>query len=126
VIAIIVVDLRNPKPIYEQIKDKFKQLIVSGALSRDERLPSVRELAQATSINPTPYRRPIRIWRQKLHLFCIGKGNFVAAPPQYSDPRRIEELKAAIRNAAGELFYLGLTKEEILSITKESIPEKRR
>ncbi len=127
VIAIIVVDLRNPKPIYEQIKDKFKQLIVSGALSRDERLPSVRELAQATSINPNTIQKAYKDLEAEGFIYSVsGKGNFVAAPPQYSDPRRIEELKAAIRNAAGELFYLGLTKEEILSITKESIPEKRR
>ncbi|HBR03968.1 MAG TPA: GntR family transcriptional regulator, partial [Ruminiclostridium sp.] len=53
----IVVDLRNPKPIYEQIKDNIKQLIVTGALKQDEKLPSVRELAQTTSINPNTIQK---------------------------------------------------------------------
>ena len=36
---------RDPRPIYEQVKSEFRRLILSGALPRGEKLPSVRELA---------------------------------------------------------------------------------
>ena len=36
---------RDPRPIYEQVKSEFRRLILSGALARGDKLPSVRELA---------------------------------------------------------------------------------
>ena len=41
----IHLDYRDSRPIYEQVKDSLRRLIVSGALPPDEKLPSVRELA---------------------------------------------------------------------------------
>lgn len=35
-------DLRSRKPIYEQLVDKFKELIINEVLKADEQLPSVR------------------------------------------------------------------------------------
>ena len=42
--AMISINFRDSRPIYEQVKDALRRLIVSGALSPDEKLPSVREL----------------------------------------------------------------------------------
>ena len=39
----ININYRDPRPIYEQVKDNFRQLIISGALPPDEKMPSVRE-----------------------------------------------------------------------------------
>ena len=41
----ISLNYRDSRPIYEQIKDGLKKLIVTGGLAADERLPSVRALA---------------------------------------------------------------------------------
>lgn len=125
-IAIIVVDLRNPKPIYEQIKDNIKQLIVSGALSQDEKLPSVRELAQTTSINPNTIQKAYKDLESGGFIYSVsGRGNFVAASPMQSNPRRVEELKTQVKNAIGELYYLGLSREDILKLAETAMPGKK-
>ena len=38
-------NFRDTKPIYIQIKDGIKKLIITGAICADEKVPSVRELA---------------------------------------------------------------------------------
>ena len=43
----ISLNYRDSRPIYEQIRDGLRKLIVTGALSADEKLPSVRALADS-------------------------------------------------------------------------------
>ena len=43
VIPTININYRDPRPIYEQVRDGLRTLIVSGALTGDEKLPSVHE-----------------------------------------------------------------------------------
>ena len=44
--------INNNRPIYEQIKDKFIELIINNALREGDKLPSVRELASMLTVNP--------------------------------------------------------------------------
>ena len=46
------INYRDPRPIYEQIMDELRKMIISGVVAPDEKLPSVRELAQQLAINP--------------------------------------------------------------------------
>ena len=48
---------RDPRPIYEQIMDNLRRLIISGGVAPGERLPSVRELAAQLAINPNTIQR---------------------------------------------------------------------
>ena len=48
----ILIDLKDSRPIYEQVVERFKILILKGVISPDEKLPSVRNLAVDLSINP--------------------------------------------------------------------------
>lgn len=40
----ITLNYRDARPIYEQVRDGLRRLIVSGAIADGEKLPSVREL----------------------------------------------------------------------------------
>ena len=53
----ILIDYKSRTPIYEQIIENVKTLIVSGVLERDQQLPSVRQLAQELAINPNTIQR---------------------------------------------------------------------
>ena len=44
-------------PIYEQIKQRFKDLIVKGVLKENDKIPSVRELALNLAINPNTIQK---------------------------------------------------------------------
>ena len=53
----IVLDLKDARPLYEQIVERFKHLILCGVLPEDEKLPSVRNLAMELSINPNTIQK---------------------------------------------------------------------
>ena len=57
VVEVININYRDPRPIYEQVKDGFRQLILSSVLSADEKMPSVRELDVSLAINPNTIQR---------------------------------------------------------------------
>ena len=70
---------RDPRPIYEQVKSEFRRLILSGALPRGEKLPSVRELAGSLAINPNTIQRAYRELETEGCIISMpGKGSFVA------------------------------------------------
>ena len=48
----IQLDFSDRRPLYEQIKEKFKELILTGAMKEQYKIPSVRELASILAINP--------------------------------------------------------------------------
>lgn len=117
VIIIISIDLKNPKPIFEQVRDGFKNLIISGALATDEKIPSVREMAQILAINPNTIQKAYRELETEGYVYqVVGKGTFVAEVSPGENHEKINQLMAEIEDMARELIYLGVTKEKIKSI----------
>ena len=53
----ISLNYRDASPIYEQIKNGLKRLIVTGALKEGDKLPSVRSLATELAINPNTIQK---------------------------------------------------------------------
>ena len=77
-IILIQVDVRSRVPIYEQIVNSFKQMAMSGILSPDEKLPSVRDLSQELTINPNTIQKAYQeLERQNIIYTKRGQGSFV-------------------------------------------------
>lgn len=109
----ISINFRDSRPIYEQVKDALRRLIVSGALPPDEKLPSVRELASQLVINPNTIQRAYRELEHEGYIVSVpGKGSF-ASPVRGVDGARRDELLHAFDDAVEELLYLGMTAEEL-------------
>ena len=53
----IHLDYRDSRPIYEQVKDSLRRLMVTGVLAPGDKLPSVRSMASQLSINPNTIQR---------------------------------------------------------------------
>ena len=53
----IHLDYRDSRPIYEQVKDGLRRLMVTGVLASGDKLPSVRAMASQLSINPNTIQR---------------------------------------------------------------------
>ena len=49
-------DCRDIKPVYEQITDGIRKMIITHAIPEGEKLPSVRELASKFAVNPNAVR----------------------------------------------------------------------
>lgn len=50
-------DYRDARPIYEQVRDGLRRLMVTGVIREGEKLPSVRALASSLAINPNTIQR---------------------------------------------------------------------
>ncbi|MBR5470805.1 MAG: GntR family transcriptional regulator [Oscillibacter sp.] len=115
----ICLNYRDSRPIYEQIKDGLKKLIVSGAMAPGEKLPSVRALAQQLSINPNTIQRAYNELENEGYIYSIaGKGSF-ASGDVGADENRKRELQEKIRELAAELRYLGVSDEELLALVRK-------
>ena len=74
----LFLDYQDRRPIYEQIVEKFRMLILSGAVEPSSKMPSVRQLAVELSINPNTIQRAyMELEQQGLICPVKGKGSFV-------------------------------------------------
>ena len=116
---------RDVRPIYEQVKDQLRMLVITGAIKSDERLPSVRDMAQSLAINPNTIQRAYRELEREGYIYTIsGKGSF-ASVCQEIDEKRTAELLEKFDEVAGELLYLNYT-SDMLTERITQIDEKRR
>ena len=106
-------DYRDARPIYEQVKDGLRRLMVTGVIQEGEKLPSVRTMAGTLAINPNTIQRAYEALEQEGYAYSVpGKGSFAALPQDVTDKRR-EELLAKLDAIVQELVYLGLTPADI-------------
>ena len=109
----IHIDYRDARPIYEQVRDGFRRLILSGALPTDSRLPSVRELAGELAINPNTIQRAYRELETEGYICSVpGRGSFVRQGNAAVLARRAELLERW-DELTTELKLLGLTEDEL-------------
>ena len=110
----IHINNRDPRPIYEQICDNFRRLIVSGVLQPDEKLPSVRELAGELAINPNTIQRAYRELEAAGWIATVpGKGCFVCQK-ETEDGHIFAEFDALVAN----LYQQGVTAETLIARLK--------
>lgn len=75
----ILISNASDKPIYEQITEQIKGLILSGALSPGDSLPSMRFLAKELRISVITTKRAYTdLEREGFLVTVMGKGTFVA------------------------------------------------
>ena len=115
----LTLNYRDSRPIYEQIKDGLRKMIVTGAMTQDEKLPSVRALATQLSINPNTIQRAYNELENEGYIYSVaGKGSFVSGTADADAARRVS-LKADVTALLNELRYLGVTAEEVMTLIKE-------
>ena len=107
-------DYRDARPIYEQVRDGLRRLMVTGAIQEGEKLPSVRSLASRLAINPNTIQRADESLEAEGYLYSVpGKGSF-AAPHTGVDQGRKEELLGRFDAVAAELLFLGVGGETLV------------
>lgn len=123
----LTLNYRDSRPIYEQIKDGLRRMIVTGAMAQDEKLPSVRALATQLSINPNTIQRAYESLEAEGYLYTVaGKGSF-AAPQDGVNRVRRDALLGQFDSSAAELLFLGMTAEELtLRLRDAALRQARR
>ena len=97
----IQLNYRDAKPIYEQIKDGLRKLVITNSLIANEKLPSVREMASKLTI-----QKAYRELEAEGYVYTVaGKGTFVAERKEVLGVRN-EELMKEFDEVVTELLFL--------------------
>lgn len=111
----IQINYRDPRPIYEQVKDGIRKLAYSGMIGPDEKLPSVRELASKLAINPNTISKAYKELEQEGFIYTLsGRGTFINQDFDLND-RRKTELFQQFDKVVKVLFESSVDAEELKS-----------
>ena len=111
------IDYRDRRPIYEQIREKMKELIIKGVLSPDEQITPVRELAQSLTINPNTIQKAYKDLEDKGYIYSLrGRGSFVSPVGKWADEKKLDELIENLEKTVSEMIYFGADRERVISI----------
>ncbi|OPY60133.1 MAG: HTH-type transcriptional repressor YtrA [Pelotomaculum sp. PtaU1.Bin065] len=117
-------DLRSRAPIYEQLVEKIKELIINKVLKPDEQLPAVRVLAGELTINPNTIQKAYRELEHQGYIYSIpGKGSFIRPAVPEDNPVRMQTLENELSRILSEMLYLGMPPRNIITRIKTLLPE---
>lgn len=120
------IDNQSRYAVYEQIVRQVEKYILSGVLSADQQLPSVRTLSIELSVNPNTVQRAYtELERQRLVYSITGKGTFI-------DPQALSQLQAKQRGSLDDLRPViqtlrlsGVTKQEMIDLIEQIYKEEQ-
>lgn len=118
------IDPRSGIPVYRQMADQVKYYVASGTISAGDQLPSIRELAEVLTVNPTTV---VKAYSELVHEGVIelrhGKGAFVTAAARTStSPVECEKaLRRHARQLAIEAAQMGATPRQVIQMVEEEL-----
>ena len=112
----VALDHRDARPLYLQVKDSLRRMMLTGLLTPGEKLPSVRALATQLAINPNTIQRAYAELESEGYVVSVtGKGSFVAEGDTQNAARKAE-LTGKLKPILEELRSLGMTHEELMQL----------
>ena len=110
----------NDRPIYIQLVEQLQIYIISGKIKSGEKLPSVRELALKTKVNPNTMQKAL-VELEDLKLIYTERtnGKYVTKDQKLLDKFKDKYAKEKIKKYIDEMKELGFIKNEIIDFLKE-------
>ena len=111
-------DFRKQKPIYLQIADHLSEQVLQGALTPDDRMPSVRDVAASMGVNPNTVVRSFDYLQQEEIIYQRrGVGYFVSpdAKEKVLAEQRREFLEEELPLIRQKMQVLGIDLKEIMN-----------
>lgn len=122
----IQIDPYNRTPLYEQVLVKIRQLILRGVLKPDERMPSVRELAHSTGVNPNTVQKAYKELERTGYLYTIqGRGSYVASADRIQDPLREDQIIMELEHLLYEALYLNISNKRLSALLAPFITDTK-
>lgn len=116
----------SSQPIYRQLADRINRQILRGELMPDDKLPSVREMAIQSNVNPNTVQRTYR----ELEGMSIvetrrGQGTFVTDNREVLSALREQLKQKNISQFVERMHEMGYTDEDIqMGLTTFLLEEK--
>lgn len=109
----IQLNYKETRPLYEQIKESIRKMVISNAFLADEKLPSVREMASQLAVNPNAIERAYQELEQDGYVYRRkDEGTFVAKENRVNEMRR-RELMQKFDLVVRELSELSVSSNEL-------------
>ena len=111
-------EFRKQKPIYLQIADRLMEQILSGELKEEDRVPSVRDVAEAMGVNPNTVMRTFEFLQGEEIIYNRrGVGYFVSpdAKRKILAEQRREFLEEELPLIKQKMKMLGIDLKELLA-----------
>lgn len=119
------IDPLSRQPVYEQLIDQLERLVLSGILTPETQLPSVRSLSVELAVNPNTIQKAYSELDTRGIIYSVpGIGCFVS-PQAVSILREHTRKKLdALRALTAELALGGLSREEIVACIDQIFEER--
>ena len=123
------IDFESGVPIYMQLVDRIKQMVVSGQLQPSQQLPTIRQLAADLRINYNTVGRAYLILDQEGVISTQqGRGTYVTSG---LDEGQVQKLRMGkLRSMFGQVIHeahtLGYSRQEIERVVEEQLDEADR
>lgn len=110
----------NDRPIYIQLVEQLKLFIISGVFSPGTRLPSVRDLAMQSKVNPNTMQKALSEL-ENLQLIYTERtnGKFVTDDDKLIQKYRDDFAKRQVAIYLKEMAKLGITQEKAIQYLQE-------
>lgn len=119
----ILLDYKDSRPIYEQVVDRLKELMILGVLEEDGQMPSVRSLAMELSINPNTIQRAYAELERNGFIYSVkGRGSFVGSINRLREAKR-QDLMGDMKDLAKEAKSLGMSRDEFVQAAVQGYDE---
>lgn len=114
----IIISNSSEKPLYEQIIEQIKSLIMTGDLKEGDALPSMRLLAKDLRISVITTKRAYEeLEREGFIVTVTGKGSFVAgANQELIREQHYRNMEEYLQKAVETARISGIALEELLEI----------
>lgn len=119
-------DLKSRKSIYEQVVDNLKELIITGVIGPEDKLPSVRDLSKSLTVNPNTIQKAYRSLESQGYIYTVtGLGTFALKPNNNKiDEAMVLTIKDKIRAEIKELLYLGVSFSDAKKMLDDLMSER--
>lgn len=114
----IIISNSSDKPIYEQITDQIKNMIMSGQLKEGMSLPSMRILAKDLRISVITTKRAYEeLERDGFIATMVGKGSFVkAADTRLVREEKLKQIESLLTEAVNVANKSGIERAEVIEM----------
>ena len=114
----IIISNSSDKPIYEQITDQIKNMVMSGQLKEGMPLPSMRTLAKDLRISVITTKRAYEEFeRDGFIATMVGKGSFVkAADTRLVREEKLKRIEGLLAEAVNVANGSGIERAEVMEM----------
>ena len=110
----------NERPIYIQLVEELRMLIISGYYELGSKLPSVRELALIAKVNPNTLQKALaELEQDKLIYTERTNGKFVTTDKKLIEKTRKLLAKDIVNKYLTDMNNIGITYDESIKYLQE-------